>query len=66
MNIFDIIKRETEAVSDKIAVIEGDDQITYGRLLASASWLPERCTRRASAGCTASVCSATTASITSS
>ncbi len=31
MNIFDSIKRETHAVSDKIAVIEAEDRITYGQ-----------------------------------
>ena len=36
MNIFDIIRRETEAVSGKIAVIEDTDSITYGDLLESA------------------------------
>jgi long-chain acyl-CoA synthetase len=36
MNIFDIIQRETEAFSQKIAVIEDDDRITYGQLIAAA------------------------------
>ncbi len=36
MNIFESIKRETEAVSGKIAVIEAEDRITYSQLLASA------------------------------
>jgi len=37
MNIYDIIKRETEKVSSKIAVIEDRDSITYGDLLAAAN-----------------------------
>jgi non-ribosomal peptide synthetase component F len=41
MNIFDIIKQETQAVSGKIAVIEADDRITYGRLLSSAGLVAE-------------------------
>ena len=36
MNIFDIIRRETEIFSQKIAVREGDDRITYGQLIAAA------------------------------
>jgi len=36
MNIFDIIRRETEIFSRKIAVREGDDRITYGQLIAAA------------------------------
>ncbi len=41
MNIFDIIKQETQAFSGKIAVIEADDRITYGRLLESAGLVAE-------------------------
>ncbi len=41
MNIFDRIKHETRAVSGKIAVIEAEDRITYGQLLASASLVAE-------------------------
>jgi long-chain acyl-CoA synthetase len=36
MNIFDIIRRETEPVAGKAAVIEGARSITYGELLSSA------------------------------
>jgi len=36
MNIFDTIKRETDAVLHKTAVIDGDDRITYAELIASA------------------------------
>jgi long-chain acyl-CoA synthetase len=35
MNIFDTIKRETANLSHKIAVIEGDDRLTYAQLLAA-------------------------------
>jgi len=41
MNIFETIKRETEAVAGKTAVVEGEDSITYGRLIASAEQLAE-------------------------
>ncbi|HUI45039.1 MAG TPA: class I adenylate-forming enzyme family protein [Nitrospirota bacterium] len=41
MNIFEIIKRETGQIGDKIAVIEGDDRITYGRLLSSVETVAE-------------------------
>ena len=41
MNIFDTIKRETEAFSQKIAVIEDDDRITYGQLIAAAEKVAE-------------------------
>jgi long-chain acyl-CoA synthetase len=41
MNIFDIIKRETEAVREKNAVIEGEDSITYGQLIRSAELLAD-------------------------
>jgi long-chain acyl-CoA synthetase len=41
MNIFDSIKRETEAFSQKIAVIEDDNRITYGQLIASAEKIAE-------------------------
>src|SRR6266498_3769867 len=36
MNVFDTIKRETESLSQKTAVIEDDVRITYGRLIGSA------------------------------
>jgi len=35
MNIYDIIKRETEGLSNKLAVIEAEDRVTYGQLFAS-------------------------------
>jgi long-chain acyl-CoA synthetase len=41
MNIFDTIKRETGAFSQKIAVIEDDDRITYGQLIATAEKVAE-------------------------
>ncbi len=41
MNIFDTIKRETEKVSLKTAVIEDADSITYGQLLTAAEQLAE-------------------------
>ncbi len=41
MNIFDTIKRETEAFSQKIAVIEDDDRIAYGQLIAAAEKVAE-------------------------
>jgi long-chain acyl-CoA synthetase len=41
MNIFDSIKRGTEAFSQKIAVIEDDNRITYGQLIASAEKIAE-------------------------
>lgn len=41
MNIFDTIKRETDALSQKIAVIEEDDRITYGQLIAAAEKVAE-------------------------
>ncbi len=41
MNIFEIIKRETERSGDKIDVIEGDDRITYGQLLSSVETVAE-------------------------
>jgi len=39
MNIFETIKQETEKLTQKTAVIEGDDHVTYGELLASAEQL---------------------------
>lgn len=41
MNIFDRIKQETESVHGKIAVIEGDQTITYGNLLSASELLAE-------------------------
>jgi long-chain acyl-CoA synthetase len=41
MNIFNIIKRETEAFSGKLAVLEDTDSITYGELLAAAEQVAE-------------------------
>ncbi len=41
MNIFDIIKLETEKVSHKTAVLEDEDGITYGQLLTAAEQLAE-------------------------
>ena len=41
MNIFDTIKRETEALSQKTAVIEDSDRITYGQLIISAEQVAE-------------------------
>lgn len=41
MNIFDSIKKETEAFAGKAAVIEGDESITYGDLLSRAELLAE-------------------------
>jgi long-chain acyl-CoA synthetase len=41
MNIFDTIRRETEAFSQKIAVIEDEDRITYGQLIAAAEKVAE-------------------------
>ena len=41
MNIFDIIKKETEGVRSKAAVIEGDDSITYGQLILYVETLAE-------------------------
>lgn len=36
MNIFEAIRHETADVTDNIAVIEGNDRLTYGQLLATA------------------------------
>ncbi|MGB4057680.1 MAG: class I adenylate-forming enzyme family protein [Alphaproteobacteria bacterium] len=36
VNIFEVIKRETELLSLKMAVIEGGDRLTYGELIKSA------------------------------
>jgi len=41
MNIFDIIKQETEGVRGKAAVIEGDTVVTYGELTGAAEALAE-------------------------
>ncbi len=41
MNIFDIIKRETEGLGDKAAVIEGDDRISYTQLIRSVESVAE-------------------------
>jgi long-chain acyl-CoA synthetase len=41
MNIFDIIKRETESMSAKTALIEGDERLTYGQLISSAEQFAE-------------------------
>lgn len=41
MNIFETIKRETEKLSHKTAVIEGEDRITYGQLIAASERLAE-------------------------
>jgi long-chain acyl-CoA synthetase len=46
MNIFDIIKRETEAVRNKPAIIEGEDSLTYGHLISSAQLLAETLRQR--------------------
>ncbi len=46
MNVFDVIKRETERLSAKPAVIEGDDSITYGSLIASSEALAETLRRK--------------------
>lgn len=39
MNIYDIITRETRPVRARIAVIEGDESVTYEQLLSSANAL---------------------------
>jgi long-chain acyl-CoA synthetase len=41
MNIFDTIKLETEAFSQKTAVIEDDDRLTYGQLINRAEQLAD-------------------------
>jgi len=41
MNIFDTIKKETQGLHGKLAVIEGDESITYGDLLTRAEQLAE-------------------------
>ncbi len=41
MNIFDIIKRETEGCRNKTAVIEGEDRIRYAELIHSAELVAE-------------------------
>jgi long-chain acyl-CoA synthetase len=41
MNIFDTIQRETERFSHKTAVIEDDDRMTYGQLIAAAEQVAE-------------------------
>jgi long-chain acyl-CoA synthetase len=46
MNIFEIIKRETESLAGKQAVIEGSDSITYGTLIASSEILAETLRRK--------------------
>ncbi|HUJ19822.1 MAG TPA: class I adenylate-forming enzyme family protein [Nitrospirota bacterium] len=46
MNIFDIIKRETEPFAGKAAVIQGDSSITYGQLIASAGMFAETLRRK--------------------
>jgi long-chain acyl-CoA synthetase len=46
MNIFDVIKRETETVRGKKAVIEGEDGLSYGQLISSAEQLAETLRQR--------------------
>ncbi len=41
MNLFDIIKRETEGLDKNIAVIEGDTSLTYSQLFSSAQQVAE-------------------------
>jgi len=41
MNIFETIKRETEKLAHKTAVIEGEDRITYGQMISAAEQLGE-------------------------
>src|SRR3972149_11300798 len=41
MNIFDTIKHETEKLLRKTAVIEDDDRISYGQLIAAAEQVAE-------------------------
>jgi long-chain acyl-CoA synthetase len=41
MNIYETIKQETEKLSRKTAVIEGDESLTYAQLLAAADELAE-------------------------
>jgi long-chain acyl-CoA synthetase len=41
MNIFETIKRETETLTRKTAVIEGGDRLSYGQLIAAAEQLAE-------------------------
>lgn len=46
MNIFNVIKRETESFHQKTAVIEDDDRITYGGLIAAAEQVAESLRQR--------------------
>ncbi len=46
MNVFDIIQRENESRAEKTAVMDGDDAVSYGRLLTASQTLAEALRRK--------------------